>query len=161
MASPGRSGPRRAAGWYPDESGAAGWRYWDGARWTEAQSAAIPPAGPHLQRDDIRSWALAAHLCAILSILTTGLSFVGPLIAYLANRDKPFVRDHAREALNFNLSFLLVLVAVLLGLLLADLPLTAVLIALVSGWLLLVCAAAIKAGQGEDFRYPISIRFVR
>ncbi|MGI8731299.1 MAG: DUF4870 domain-containing protein [Solirubrobacteraceae bacterium] len=160
MASPpGSAGPRRA-GWYPDPEGSS-WRYWDGARWTGARSSAIPPAGPNLERDDQRSWALAAHLSALLSILAIGLSFIGPLVAYLANRDKPFVRDHAREALNFNLSFLICLAALLLLVIVAELPLTWLLVGSVVGWLALICVAAVKAGQGEEYRYPVSIRFVR
>lgn len=33
-----------AAGWYPDPSGAAGLRWWDGARWTEHTQAQAPAA---------------------------------------------------------------------------------------------------------------------
>ncbi|WP_291050213.1 DUF2510 domain-containing protein [Herbiconiux sp.] len=33
-----------AAGWYPDPSGAAGLRWWDGARWTEHTQAHAPAA---------------------------------------------------------------------------------------------------------------------
>jgi hypothetical protein len=33
-----------APGWYPDPSGQAAWRYWDGAAWTAHQSPAAPSA---------------------------------------------------------------------------------------------------------------------
>jgi len=99
-------------GWYPDPGGSASHRYWDGSRWTDALSSAIPPAGPNAGRDDSRSWALAAHLSAPVSMIVA-LAFLGPLIVYLVKKDDPFVRRHAAEALNFNLSFLLY--AVLLG----------------------------------------------
>jgi len=151
-------------GWYPDPGGSASHRYWDGSRWTDALSSAIPPAGPNAGRDDSRSWALAAHLSAPVSMIVA-LAFLGPLIVYLVKKDDPFVRRHAAEALNFNLSFLLY--AVLLGLVtivgllfvvgILLLPLFAVL-AIV--WVVLICIAAIKAGQGEDYRYPLTIRFV-
>ncbi|HEY1653439.1 MAG TPA: RDD family protein [Acidimicrobiales bacterium] len=39
---PPTSGP--PPGWYPDPSGQAGTRWWDGARWTEHVSAPPPPA---------------------------------------------------------------------------------------------------------------------
>ena len=58
---------------------------------------------------DTRTWAVAAHLSALLSLFV-GFPFVGPLVVYLVKRDDPFVRRHAAEALNFNLSVFLYLV---------------------------------------------------
>ena len=101
--------PSPVAGWYPDPSDSGSYRYWDGTRWTDAVSSAIPPAGPNIKRDDTRTWALAAHLSALLSLFI-GFPFVGPLVVYLVKRDDPFVRRHAAEALNFNLSVFLYLV---------------------------------------------------
>ena len=156
--------PPAQPGWYPDPAGSPSHRYWDGTRWTDALSSAIPPAGPDTGRDDSRGWALAAHLSAPVSMIVA-LAFLGPLIVYLVKKDDPFVRRHAAEALNFNLSFLLY--AVLLGMVtivallfvvgILLLPLFAVL-AIV--WVVLICIAAIKAGQGEDYRYPLTLRFV-
>lgn len=40
----GGSRPGPGAGWYPDPSGGAGTRWWDGVRWTELVA---PPGGPH------------------------------------------------------------------------------------------------------------------
>jgi uncharacterized Tic20 family protein len=157
--------PPAAAGWYPDPAGSPAHRYWDGARWTDALSSAIPPASPQNARDDSRNFALAAHLSALLSIFFVGFSFIGPLVIYLAKKDDPFVRGHAAEALNFNLSFLLyavilgivgvILLIVLVGILvlLALLPLGLL-------WLVLICVAAAKAGSGQTYRYPLTIRFV-
>ncbi|MEA2189942.1 MAG: uncharacterized protein QOI73_63 [Solirubrobacteraceae bacterium] len=162
------SGPRGRppiAGWYPDPQGSGSFRYWDGARWTEALSSAIPPAGPQIGRDDSRNWALAAHLSPIVSLFV-GLPPIGPLIVYLAKKDDPFVRRHAAEALNFNISFFIY--AVVLGaatfvllFVLVGLALVPLLFALFVGWIVLIALAANKAGQGEDYRYPLTIRFLR
>lgn len=165
MDSSGPSAPPPAApGWYPDPGGSAAHRYWDGARWTEALSSAIPPAGPHNARDDSRSFAVAAHLSALLSVVI-GFPFVGPLVIYLIKKDDPFVRRHAAEALNFNLSIMLYAVVILVvGLLLllvvVGLLVWLLLIPLGLAWIVLTCIAAIKAGQGADYRYPLTIRFV-
>ena len=152
------------AGWYADPSDPSSRRYWDGARWTDAMSSAVPPAGPHNARDDSRTWAIAAHLSALLS-LVIGFSFVGPLVIYLAKKDDPFVRRHAAEALNFNLSVLLY--AIVLGIatfvlifFVVGLALIPVLILGFLAWLVLVCLAAAKAGQGEEYRYPLTLRLV-
>jgi uncharacterized Tic20 family protein len=157
--------PPAAPGWYPDPGGSASHRYWDGMRWTDALSSAIPPAGPHNARDDSRNYALAAHLSAPLSLFV-GFPFIGPLVVYLVKKDDPFVRRHAAEALNFNLSIMLygvilgivtvILLFFVVGLLL--IPLFAVLGIV---WIVFTCVAATRAGQGEEYRYPLTIRFVR
>ena len=156
--------PSADAGWYPDPSGSGSLRYWDGTRWTDAVSSAVPPASPHNARDDSRSWALAAHLSALLS-LVIGFPFVGPLVVYLVKKDDPFVRRHAAEALNFNLSVMIY--GIVLGILtfvliffIVGLALIPVLILGALAWLVFVCLAAAKAGQGEEYRYPLTIRLV-
>lgn len=88
------------------------------------------------------------------------LAFLGPLVVWLVKRDDhPFIEMHAKEALNFNLSVLVytvvggVLVFVLIGI-----PL---LIAIGVAWLVLTSIAAVRASNGEPYRYPLSIRLVR
>lgn len=150
--------PVGAPGWYPDPAGSGSYRYWDGRRWTDAVSSAIPPAGPHDARDDARTFALAAHLSALLSVFV-GVPIAGPLVVLLAKKDDPFVRGHAAEALSFNLSVMLcAAVLVIAGLFLVIVWLA--LIPLAAAWLVLTCIAASKAGQGETYRYPLTIRFV-
>jgi uncharacterized Tic20 family protein len=157
--------PPAAPVWYPDPGGSGSHRYWDGSRWTDALSSAIPPASPQNAIDDSRGYALAAHLSAPLCMLV-GVPFVGPLVVYLVKKDDAFVRRHAAEALNFNLSILIygavLAVVTIIGLFFVVgvllLPLFVVLGLL---WIVCICIAAAKAGQGEDYRYPLTIRFVR
>jgi uncharacterized protein len=151
-------------GWYPDPGGSAAHRYWDGIRWTDALSSAIPPASPSNARDDSRTWAVVAHLSAPVSMIVA-MAFLGPLVVYLVKKDDPFVRRHAAEALNFTLScyvYAIVLaIAMLVGLIfVVGILLLAVLLALGLAWLVLVCVAAVKAGDGEQYRYLLTIRFV-
>ena len=166
MAPPGMPPPpAAAAGWYPDPDGSGSLRYWDGRRWTDALSSAVPPAGPHTERDDTRTWALAAHLSALLCLFI-GFPFVGPLVVYLVKRDDPFVRRHAAEALNFNLSVMLYAIALgiatIVGLLfIVGLLLLPLFLVLAIVWIVLLCLAAAKAGQGAEYRYPLTIRFVK
>ena len=156
--------PPAAPGWYPDPGGGGSYRYWDGTRWTDALSSAIPPAGPNIDRDDSRNYALAAHLSALLSLFV-GFPFIGPLVIWLIKKDDPFVRAHAAEALNFNLSVMLYLVVLLIAgaillIFVVGVFVWALILPLLACWLIFLCIAAVKAGQGEPYRYPMTIRFV-
>ena len=153
---------RTVPGWHPDPQDGARQRYWDGTRWTEHTSPIEVPSAAVAQE---KQWAMIAHLSALAALLI-GFTFVGPLSVYLLKRDDgPFVRAHAAEALNFNLSVFIygavaglvtaILVLVLVGLLLLPLILVAAV-----AWVVLVIVAAIKANNGEAYRYPLTIRFV-
>lgn len=104
-----------------------------------------------------RNLAMASHLSAFVAFFGIP-SLVGPLVLWLLNRDDPFVEAQAKEALNFNISFLLygVAAAISIILLVGLVALPAVLVT----WFVLVIVAAVKAANGEDYRYPFTIRFV-
>ena len=75
------------------------------------------------------------------------------------------MRRHAAEALNFNLSVTLYglvagFITVILIIFVVGLLLIPVLIAAGIAWVVLVIIAALKANNGEDYRYPLTIRFV-
>jgi len=153
-----------APGWYPDPEQPGQQRYWDGTQWV-GTPAPVAPAQPPATTNP-RQWAMWAHLSALAG-LVIGFNFLGPLIIYLIKKDEgdPFVRDQAAEALNFNLSFFIylavgsivtfVLILVLIGLLL--LPLLA---AMIVAWVVFVIIGAVRANNGELYRYPLTIRFV-
>jgi len=105
-----------------------------------------------------RNWAVAAHLSAMVGAWLF-LGFVGPLLVLLIGGGRAgFVREHTVEALNFNLSVLLysivgwILVFVLVGWL--------VLAAVGLLWLIGTIAATVRAGRGQSYRYPLTIRLV-
>lgn len=120
-----------------------------------APYAAEPAAGAS---SEDRTLALLTHLSGII------LGFVVPLIMWLVNKDradKAFVVDQAKEALNFNITLLIVYV----GLFFASF-LTFGLAGLVSPlvWLVsvvLFIVAGVKANGGEAYRYPVALRLVK
>lgn len=119
---------------------------------------APPPAPGVLSPSEERTWAGAAHWSALVASLV-GLSFLGPLVIMVTQGNKsPFVRRHAVESLNFQLSILIyvivsaILILVIIGFFL--------LIGVGLMWLILTIMATIKASNGEDYRYPMTIRMV-
>lgn len=113
---------------------------------------------------DSRNLGVIAHLSAFAALAGVP-SFIGPLVVWLLHRDRDaFVADHAREALNFNLSLLLyagaavALSIVTIGLgLLVVIP-TAIVAAV--AWLVLTVLAAVRAADGDTYRYPLTLRLV-
>ena len=107
---------------------------------------------------DERTWGGAAHWSALVASLI-GLSFLGPLVVMLTKgNESPWIRRQSVESLNFQLSVLIygivsaILIIVLVGILM--------LIAVGIFWLVFTIIASVKAGNGEDYRYPLTIRMV-
>jgi uncharacterized protein len=136
-----------------------------------------PPAASHPSglSSETRGWGIAAHLSGLGGALLTAvtLGFAGPLVVWLLKReDHPFIDHHAKEALNFQLTTLLALVVgtlaaipvFLLGFLTFGLLWLIAIIAVAAAtvvWFIFPIIGAVRAGNGEGYRYPINIRFVR
>lgn len=114
---------------------------------------------------DARKWAMFCHLGA-LSGLVGIPGFIVQLIIWLAKRDEhPFIDRQGREALNFQISMwiyiavtsivMVVLMLILIGFLLIP---VVVIMGLID--VALPIYAGIKANDGEDYRYPMTIRFL-
>ncbi|HET9658004.1 MAG TPA: DUF4870 domain-containing protein [Kineosporiaceae bacterium] len=117
------------------------------------------PAGPvPMNPPEERNWAMAAHLSSFVAAYVA-LGFLGPLLVMLtAGGRSPFVRRHAVEALNFNLSVLIYVIAcVPLSLILIGIPM---LLALAILYLVTTVQGAIAASRGQEYRYPLTIRLV-
>ena len=110
---------------------------------------------------NVCTWTAFVQASALLGVF---IHFPGhllaPLIVWLLKRDEsPEIDAHGKEALNFQISMLIynviaaVFCLVLIGFLL--LPLLWILNAL------FVIIAAIKASDGEFYRYPMTIRFLQ
>jgi len=103
-----------------------------------------------------RTGMMLAHLLGLL------FGILGALIYWVINKDKneiPFVQDQSQEVLNFQLNVFGamiisgILVVVAIGFFLMPL------VGLAS--LVLSILGAIKANNGESFRYPFIIRLIK
>ncbi len=115
-----------------------------------------PPAPTGDAPQEERTLALVAHLLGIISW------FVGPLIIWLINKDKPekpWLNDQAKEALNFQITVIIawfiagVLSVVVIGLLLMPI--------IFIGNLILCIMAGMKANEGVSYRYPFALRLIK
>lgn len=107
-----------------------------------------------------RMWAMIVHLSAFLGFVVPLGNVLGPLIVWIIKKeDGAFFYGHGKEALNFNISVtiyaaistLLILIfigAILLG-------------ALFLVWAIFAIIAAVKANEGKEYRYPLTIRFIK
>lgn len=110
---------------------------------------------------NVRSWCVMCHLSALAGFIVPGFGHVlGPLIVWLIKRgESPDIDTHGKEALNFQISMLIYnLVAGVLCLLLVGFVLLGILHILN---VVFVIIAALRAGEGQFYRYPIAIRIIR
>lgn len=118
-----------------------------------------PPVNPYatapapLRPEDEKLWATLIHVGGIF------FGFVPALVGYLVLKDRgPFIRGHSTTALNFQLTMLIGYVA---GYVLAFVFI-GFLVLLAVGILVLVFGiiAALAANRGEEYYYPVAIKFL-
>jgi len=111
---------------------------------------------PTIAPQEERANMMLAHLLGLL------FGVLGALIYWVVNKDRrdaPCVQDQAQEVLNFELNVLVLmfvsgaLILVGIGLILVPLVWTAALVLSIVG--------AVRAYNGELFRYPFIIRLIK
>ncbi len=122
--------------------------------------------------------AFLIHLSAFFGYVIPFGAIVGPLVIWEINKDKSeFVNENGKQAINFNLSYLLY--TFLLGLSVVPFILRSVLSEfhhldlfgiITAGSLIgvlaivkfvLIILAAVSANQGEVYHYPLTIKFIK
>ena len=109
---------------------------------------------------DERMWSILVHAAAFAGVLVPFGMILGPFIVWIIKKPESLLVDrHGRAALNFQISMLIyyivagILVFVAIGLLL--------LIVLVIFWFVMVLVATIRAADGRDPGYVLSIEFLK
>lgn len=100
---------------------------------------------------DEKTMAILAH------VLTIVAAFLAPLTIYLIKKDESaYVAHHAKEALNFQITVLIVVILLCISI-----------IGILLLWLvgiasfILVIVAAVKASEGVYYRYPFCLRLIK
>lgn len=121
-----------------------------------------PTAGSGPSRKD-RRWAMGCHLIALSGFLLPPVitSIVATLVLWLVKReDHPFIDDQGREALNFQISIFIYVVAAAMLIPLLGLGILLLAVVVVFDFIYIL-VAAVKASEGVPFRYPACIRFIK
>jgi uncharacterized Tic20 family protein len=112
---------------------------------------------------DARMWAMFCHLgglAGLIPIMPAFGSIIAPLIIWQVKKNEfPFVDEHGKEAVNFQISVLLYSIISIPFIFIC----IGVIMLIAIGIIDIVCLiiAAIKANNGERYRYPICIRFIK
>jgi len=125
---------------------------------TPEDAIAAIAAGRPTQND--RTWGMLAHLSSLSGFLLPFGNLIGPLIIWQVKKNQSaFASESAREALNFNITVLLIaavcsmLIFVLIGFL--------ILVSLGLYWVVLTVIAGVRASEGTAFHYPFTLRIVK
>jgi uncharacterized protein len=112
------------------------------------------------EAEAVRNTAVAAHLATFAGLVVPFGSVIGPLAVWLTRRHRdPFIDQAGREALNFGITIAIYgSVLLVAALMLVGIPL---LVVGVVAWVVLASLAAVKASQGQPYRYPLTLRLVR
>ena len=113
---------------------------------------------PEVMREltsDEKTMAILAHALAIIA------GFVAPMIIYLVKKEESsFIEQHARESLNFQLLALIAFIALII-LNFLTCGIAGILFIPLGIVVLIFCIlAAVKASNGEDYKYPINLPII-
>ncbi len=113
-----------------------------------------------INEQEERTWGMLCHLTAFAGCIIPFGNIIGPMIIYsLKRKEFPLVEDQGKESLNFQITFsILFLISLFLYLIIIGIFLSLI-IGLLG--LIFVIIGALKANQGEYYRYPFTIRFIK
>lgn len=107
-----------------------------------------------------QTFSMLCHLSALAGYIVPFGNIIGPLIFWMMKKDQyPEVDKQGKDALNFQISLTIwVIVSAVLILLVIGIFL---LIALGVLQLVIIIVAAVKSNNGERFKYPLTIEFIK
>ena len=127
---------------------------------TDQTQPQVVQKSPGMDQKQERTWAMFCHLGALAGYFFPFGNVIAPLIIWqIKKSESELIDDQGKESLNFQISIAIgyivsaVLVFVLIGFLL--------LAALGIFNLVMIIIASMKANEGQRYRYPVCIRFIK
>ena len=110
---------------------------------------------------DARMWAMICHLAGLAGLVVPVVGcIIGPLIVWQIKKEEfTFLDEQGKEAVNFQISMLIY--GIVAGLLCFVCVGVVLLPAVAIFDLIFLLIAAVKANNGEHYRYPLTIRFIK
>lgn len=110
--------------------------------------------------EEAKQMAMFCHLAGLLGLVIPLGGILGTAILWQLKKDShAFVNDQGKEATNFQLVVLIAgLICAALTVIIIGFPL---LLALGIFWLVFTIIGALKANQGEQYRYPLVPRLLK
>lgn len=107
-----------------------------------------------------RQWSMFLHLSVLTTYIVPLAGLVAPIVIWqMKKNDSPKLDMHGKIVVNWVLSMILyMIVSVVLSFVIIGLPM---LLALVVLNIVFPIIGGIKANNGETWRYPLSIRFMK
>jgi uncharacterized protein len=125
---------------------------------SEIPSPASQSKGDYEYTSEQRTIAILTHLGCFVGLIIPFTNFVPALVVYLTQEKSPFVKENAKSALNFQISWMIymivsfVLLIIFVGIIgLVGFGIFGVVMPIV---------AAIKASDGKVYKYPLTINFI-
>ena len=123
-------------------------------------SPATPEAGMTTVSSDERNLAVLAHLSGLCGAFIPLGNIAAPVLFWVMQKDKSeFVGEHAKAAVNFQITsaiaFVACLVLMVVGIGFLLLPLLGL------AWLIITVLAAVTVARGDSYRYPVSLELLK
>lgn len=133
-----------------------------------------PPEAPFNERGRVydpdapeseRTYAMLIHLSLLAHLVLSVIAIIIPIIMWATKKDEsPFVDDHGREAINFQITLIIysvvfAIVSIPIGILTCGVGFVLALVPYVLG-LVGMIQASIASNKGEFYRYPMNLRFL-
>jgi len=111
---------------------------------------------------DERTYAVLMHLSLLAHLVMSVLAVFVPVIMWAVRKEgSPFIDDHGREAINFQISLVIYMILTIpLGILSCGVGFVVIPIIVYVLGLVGMIQASMAANRGEFFRYPMTLRFL-
>ena len=127
---------------------------------TEKAEPQVVQKSPGTDQKGHRTWAMLCHLGALAGYIIPFGNIIGPLIIWQIKKgESELINDQGKESVNFQITMAigaviaLVLMFIVIGIFL--------MIALSIFNLVMIIIAALKANEGQRYRYPVCLRLIK